>query len=213
MSYVTIIDNRILPLRNDSDCMSVTEDSNSNDRHLIQSALAGDESAYEIIFEKYKRHVALKANRFFQNVTEVEEVVQISFTRAFTELEKFRGDHEFSFRSWLTQITINTCLNQLKTRSAKLEQITDLLSDHECEKLSELKTSSAEEISIQRDLIEKLLSGLTADDRVLLQMLHGEEMRVKEVAKIFGWSAANVRVRAFRARRSLDRIVRRLMER
>ena len=44
-----------------------------------------------------------------------------------------------------------------------------------------------------------------------MEMLYVEEMSVAEVADVFGWSGAKVRVRAFRAKHSLKRILKRFL--
>jgi RNA polymerase sigma-70 factor (ECF subfamily) len=42
-------------------------------------------------------------------------------------------------------------------------------------------------------------------------MLYAEEMSVAEAAEAFGWSRAKVKVRAFRARRALARVLKRFL--
>jgi RNA polymerase sigma-70 factor (ECF subfamily) len=180
------------------------------DRQLVDLTLAGDESAFEIIFERHKRHVAMVAGRYFQSPHEIEEIVQCSFIKAYFELGGFRGLHDFSLVSWLGRITANTCLNVFRTRTRKFE---DHFADiSEVESLAaDLIDKSAEELASQRDLLEKLLASLSVEDRVLLQMLYSEEMSVAEVSEVFEWSRAKVRVRAFRAKHSLKRILKRFL--
>jgi RNA polymerase sigma-70 factor (ECF subfamily) len=182
------------------------------DRQLVDLVLSGDEFAYEHIFERHKRRVAALAGRFFREPQDVEEMIQITFTKAYVQLGNFRGKHEYSLSSWLNRIATNACLNALKKRANRIEDIAAVLSDNEIEMLSEeLRERSAEELLAQRDLLEKLLSTLSADDRVLLQMLYAYEMTVAEAAEVFGWSRAKVKVRAFRARRALNRVLKRFL--
>jgi RNA polymerase sigma-70 factor, ECF subfamily len=127
-------------------------------------------------------------------------------------MRSFRGLHDHSLASWLRRIAVNVCLNRLKTPAAKVDKLTAELSEFEMEAVSaDLKEKSAEELIVQRDLLAKLLGSLNADDRVLLQMLHGQEMSVADIAEIFGWSRAKVKVRAFRARRALNRMLKRFL--
>lgn len=212
MDHITALQKELLILRPDSEKLESADQSERTDRQLVESALAGDESAFEGIFEKHKRRIALIASRFFADPSEIEEMIQISFIRAFNELHNFRGAHDFSLASWLNRIATNACLNRLKTRTTKIETMITAFSDHDLEAFGRnLKEKSAEELIVQRDLLEKILASLGADDRVLLQMLYAQEMSVAEVAKIFGWSRANVKIRAFRARRSLGRVLRKFV--
>jgi RNA polymerase sigma-70 factor (ECF subfamily) len=62
-----------------------------------------------------------------------------------------------------------------------------------------------------RDLAGKLLARLAPEDRMVLTLLHGEEFSSAEIAAHLGWSEVNVRVRALRARRSLQKILKKYL--
>jgi len=182
------------------------------DRQLVDLTLAGDESAYECIFERHKRYVAIVASRYFQCPDQIAEIIQASFTKAYFELASFRGPHDYSFASWLGRITATTCLNILRSHKHKIESQFADLSDPVVETLAvDLVERSAEELSSQRDLLEKLLASISSEDRALLQMLYVDEMTVTEIADVFGWSRGKVKVRAFRARHALRKILKRFM--
>jgi RNA polymerase sigma-70 factor (ECF subfamily) len=182
------------------------------DRQLVELTLAGDESAFECIFGRHKRYVAAIASRYFQCPDEIEEVIQTCFIKAYFDLPNFRGSNDHSLVSWLGRITRNTCLNLLRSRTGKLASSFTDISDSAAEILAaDLKERSAEELTSQRDLLKKLMASLCTEDRALLQMLHAEEMSISEVAKIFGWSRAKVKVKAFRARRQLRKIMKRFL--
>ena len=72
-------------------------------------------------------------------------------------------------------------------------------------------TRHAEKAVIDNDLTEKLLARIPADDRTLLQMLYAEEMSVSEIAEVLGWSKSNVKIRAWRARTALRKVLRKIM--
>jgi RNA polymerase sigma-70 factor (ECF subfamily) len=182
------------------------------DRQLVELTLAGDASAFECIFDRHKRYVAIVASRYFSCPHQIEEVIQASFTKAYFELASFRGANELSLVSWLGRITATTCLNILRSRRYKFDTNHIYLSDDVAETLAvDLVEKSAEELTTQRDLLKKLLASLDAEDRAVLQMLYVEEMTASEIAELFGWSRAKVKVRAFRARHTLRRILRRFL--
>jgi len=56
-----------------------------------------------------------------------------------------------------------------------------------------------------REVVEMMLDSLSAEDRLVIQMLEIEERTVAEICEATGWSSALVRVRAFRARRKLNK--------
>lgn len=188
-------------------------DTQTADCRLIKLVLAGDEIAFEQMFENYKRLVAAIAARYFSRPEQIEEVIQISFARVYFELKNFRGDYDFSLASWLGKITTNICLDILKKQQRKPENLLCELSETEKETLfADLRSGNeTEENLIERDLAEKLLAHLPNADRALLQMLYAEEMSVKQISEITGWSISKIKVRAFRARKSLRKVLRKFL--
>lgn len=184
------------------------------DLRLVELVLAGDETAFENLFDRYKRLVAAIAGRYFSSAEQIEEIIQISFSKAFFELEYFRGNHSFSFASWISRITGNACLDLLRAQKRKQENLWCEFSEQETEVfLSGLfrHQRTAENFVVERDLAEKLLSRLAAEDRAILQMLDAEEMSVREVAEITGWSIPKIKIRAFRARKALRKVLRKFL--
>jgi len=73
------------------------------------------------------------------------------------------------------------------------------------------ENKSVEDLTIDRDLAEKLLSNLRVEDRAILQMLYAEEMSVLEMAKETGWSSSKIKIRAHRARHALNKILKKFV--
>src|SRR2546430_460902 len=88
--------------------------SQSTDDVLVGAAAAGDEGAFEQLFERHRRQVARVASRFFAQREQIEEIIQDSFTKAYFALGSYHGTHAASFRAWLSQIAINCCYDQLR---------------------------------------------------------------------------------------------------
>jgi RNA polymerase sigma-70 factor (ECF subfamily) len=182
------------------------------DRHLVERAAAGDESAFEQIYIRHRRLVARAAMRFFPRPDEVEEMVQISFTKAYFELAKFRGGHEFSLPAWLSRITVNVCLDQLRSRKRRPQDLECELSRSEAEMLERAAAGETSDGSLaNRDLAEKLLAVLSPEDRAVMQMLYAEDMPVADVAEMMGWTRSKVKVRAWRARHTLRGVMKKFL--
>ena len=180
------------------------------DSQLIELVLAGDETAFEQIFDRHKRHVARTAARYFQRPEQIEEIIQIAFAKAFVELPKFRGEHELSLPSWLGRIAANACLDTIRSQKRKPEDLQCELSTGEAETILDLAASgdrSSEESLISRDLSQKLLAHLPHDDRALLHLLYVDEMSVADISGLLGWSVSKVQIRAWRARHSLRKVL------
>lgn len=184
------------------------------DAQLVEAALAGDDAAFEQIFDRHKRFVAFMAARYFRDPAEVEEMVQVAFIKAFAELGAFRGRYGASLPSWLGRIASNACIDHLRSRRRRPEHLCSDLSGDDVGSLlsiADRRALCSEKGVMDRDLADKLLAGLPPDDRALLHMLYVDEMLVAEIASALGWSVSKVKVRAWRARRRLRFILKRFL--
>ncbi|MGC2238857.1 MAG: sigma-70 family RNA polymerase sigma factor [Pyrinomonadaceae bacterium] len=214
MDYTTAWQDEILMSRADEKSAELYVCAEKSDAQLVGLVLAGDETAFENIFDRYKRLVASVAVRYFRRPEQIEEIIQISFTKVYLELKNFNGKHDFSMASWIGRITANACLDILRSQKRKPENLHCELSDAETESLflsAKNNDKTAESAHIQRDLAEKLLASLPAEDRAIMQMLEIEEMSVKEVADVTGWSKSKVKIRAFRSRNALRKILKKYL--
>jgi RNA polymerase sigma-70 factor (ECF subfamily) len=182
------------------------------DARLVALAAAGDEEAFEELFNRHRRRVALIAGRFFRQPEQCEEIVQEAFTKAFFALSDFSNTQEASFAAWLARIAFNACYDELRRMKRRPESTMSNISDEEDAWLKEQLHASdaagnAESSAVARDLAGKLLARLSPEDRLVLVMLDAEGMSVNEIAKLNKWSTSKVKVRAHRARASLRRVL------
>ena len=184
------------------------------DDALVAAAGAGEESAFEQLFERHRRQVARIASRFFAQREQIEDIIQDSFTKAYFALNTYHGTHEASFRAWLTQIAVNTCYDQLRRARRRPEHNVGDFDDHETHEFAgQLRgaRSDVESALVSRDLAVKLLARLSPDDRLVLTLLDVEGFSVAEIAEMTNWSVSKVKVRAHRARAHLRRVVQRFL--
>ncbi|MDX6557434.1 MAG: polymerase sigma-70 factor, subfamily [Blastocatellia bacterium] len=184
------------------------------DDALVAAAGAGDETAFEQLFERHRRQVARIAGRFFPQREQIEEIIQDSFTKAYFALNTYHGTHEASFRAWLTQIAVNTCYDQLRRARRRPEHTVEEFDDQEAHEFAgqfRAAASDVESALVSRDLALKLLARLNADDRLVLMLLDVEGFSVAEIAEMTKWSVSKVKVRAHRARAHLRRAMQRYL--
>jgi RNA polymerase sigma-70 factor (ECF subfamily) len=184
------------------------------DDALVAAAGAGDEAAFEMLFNRHRRQVARIAGRFFSQRDQIEEIIQDSFTKVYFALHTYHGTHEASFRAWLAQITVNSCYDQLRRVRRRPEQALGELTETESQDIkSQLRParSDIEGALVSRDLALKLLARLSTDDRLVLTLLDVEGFSVAEIGEMTGWSVSKVKVRAHRARAHLRRIMRKFL--
>lgn len=156
------------------------------------------------------------AGKFFRQRALVEDAAQESFLKAYTQLSSYSG--RGSFEGWLTRITTNQCINMLRSARRRPESTVSDLTENEDQWLerrladtSVQRHQSGERDLVAADLADKVLSKLSPEDRLVLMAMDGEELSVKDVVEMTGWSESKVKVQAFRARRRMRTAVERLL--
>jgi RNA polymerase sigma-70 factor, ECF subfamily len=185
---------------------------------LVSLARAGSEPAFAEIVRRHSPRVFQIASRFFRQRELVEEAAQEAFLKAYTQLSSYEG--RGSFEGWLARLTTNLCLNMLRSARRRPEaMVADLTGDegewldNQLSDLSAVRHRSSERGLVAADLAEKVLREMSADDRLVLMSLDGDELSIKEVAAMTGWSVAKVKTQAFRARRRMRDAVEALLNR
>src|ERR1700709_2959327 len=84
----------------------------TGDIELVRRALARDEAAFRSTMQSNNRRLYRRARGILRNDSEAEDVVQETYVRAFTNLERFRG--ESSLSTWLARIAMNDGLARLR---------------------------------------------------------------------------------------------------
>src|SRR3979409_214576 len=117
------------------------------DQQLVERAQRGDKHAFELLVSKYQRRLARLLSRFIRDSTEVEDIAQEAFIKAYRALPSFRGDS--AFYTWLYRIGINTAKNYLVAMGRRAPTTTEFDSEEaenfeDGDQLRELKTPAAE---------------------------------------------------------------------
>ena len=204
------------PLSLQSPPQTAAADEPSDAELVARAGDAGDEAAFEELFNRHRRRVALIAGRFFRQREQIEDVVQESFTKAYFALPVFNNSQEGSFAAWLARIAFNACYDELRRIKRRPESSISDVSLEEAAWLKEQLSADAgaydvESTAVARDLAGKLLSRLSPEDRLVLVMLDVEGMTVSEIAESNRWSISKVKVRAHRARARLRRVLERFL--
>ena len=134
------------------------------------------------------------------------------FIKMFQNLHQFSG--KVPLEHWVSRIAINTCLNQIQSEKVRPEIRHADLSEEEAGVVQNLSTSE-EELApdkqlASRQLVEHLLDALKPAERLVMDLLYLQGRSVAEIKEITGWSAALVKVRAFRARQKMKQHLERI---
>ncbi len=141
---------------------------------------------------------------------DVEDVAQEAFIRAYRSLPGYGGRGK-GFRPWLASITVRACYDHWRRVYRRRETpISHLTEEHDKWLDSALAESSVRILEERgaadqaRELLEAGLDRLSAEDRMVMELVYLEGHSGREAAQLLNWSTAKVKVRCFRARRKLE---------
>lgn len=178
---------------------------------MIAAVLKGDAASFEPLVAKYSPRVFATARRYARRESEVDDIAQEVWLKAFEKLGSFRG--EAPFEHWLMRLAVRICYDFLRGHQRNREMTFSELSDSESDWLERQVTQSepnSENADAARQLVARVLEQLSPAARLVITLLEIEERPVKEIAKLTGWSVPLVKVRAFRARAEMRKVLSRI---
>ena len=182
------------------------------DRELIAAVLKGETASFEPLVKKYQSRIFAMARRYARRESEVEDIVQEVFIKAFQKLHSYRA--EAPFEHWLMRLSVRTCYDFLRNHQRNRESAFTDMTDQETDWLERFAAdpdTAVETADAARDLVERVLSQLPASARLILTLLEIEERSVKEISELTGWSISLVKIRAFRARAAMRKCLAKMM--
>jgi RNA polymerase sigma-70 factor (ECF subfamily) len=177
------------------------------DQQLVERAQRGDKKAFELLVSKYQRKLARLLSRFIRDSTEVEDVTQEAFIKAYRALPAFRGDS--AFYTWLYRIGINTAKNYLVAMGRRAPTTTEIDSEEaesfeDGDQLRDLNTPENELASRQiADTVNQTLGELPEELRTAITLREIEGLSYEDIANIMNCPIGTVRSRIFRAREAI----------
>src|SRR6201993_3612860 len=181
---------------------------------LVQAALRHDEEAARELVRRLYPLVAKMVRSHRPRRTAEEDLCQMIFIKIFQKLSQFSGKVPLEHR--VSRIAVNTCLSQIESERVRPEVRHADLSTEEQAVIENLATTSEELAPDQRfasrQLVEHLLAALKPVERLAIDLLYLQGRSVEEIRKITGWSAALIKVRAFRARQRMKQQLAKISE-
>jgi RNA polymerase sigma-70 factor (ECF subfamily) len=187
----------------------------SIDQDLVARVQAGDKSAFDLLVRKYQNKIAKLISRYVYDHSEVEDVTQETFIKAYRAISGFRG--ESAFYTWLYRIAINTAKNYLVSQGRRLPN-SGLNSDEaeaneESGNLREIATP--EHSALTGEIAETVISAMRAlpeDLRTAITLREIDGLSYDEIAAVMDCPIGTVRSRIFRAREAIDKELKPLLE-
>jgi RNA polymerase sigma-70 factor (ECF subfamily) len=173
-----------------------------DDAGLVTEARAGRDDAFAELVRRHKQRVFAAASRYARDDHQVDDIAQEIFVRAYRNLGQFRGDAPFEH--WLSKIIVSACYDFLRKERRVREQVS---LDAAVREFPDETAECAIAAGRAREFLAWGMRKLSAADQLILTLCELEERPVREVARLTDWSESNVKVRAFRARQNLKKIL------
>jgi RNA polymerase sigma-70 factor (ECF subfamily) len=174
-----------------------------DDDLLLQRWRDGDLASGNFLFDRHFDSV----RRFFRNkawANDVEDLIQRTFAACVEARDRFRGDS--SFRTFLFAVARNQLHKYLRDRASQDNRIDPDLGVSSVQALG-MSPSSAVSAREKHALLLDALQKIPVEQQVMLELFYWEQLPGPEIAKVFEISPTTVRTRLFRARQSLETVL------
>jgi RNA polymerase sigma-70 factor, ECF subfamily len=178
------------------------------DQQLVERVQRGDKRAYDLLVLKYQHRIVSLVSRYMRDQSEVLDVTQEAFIKAYRALPGFRGDS--AFYTWLYRIAINTAKNYLVSRSRRPpdSDIDVDQGDYQGESLA-LSDIEGPENRLEADQLEavvyKAIDDLPEELKIAVTLREFDGLSYEEIAGVMDCPVGTVRSRIFRAREAIEK--------
>jgi len=186
------------------------------DQKLVEKSQKGDKQAFGILVEKYQMKLHRLISRMVRDQSEIDDIVQDSFIKAYRAINNFRGDS--AFYTWLYRIGINTAKNHLVSLGRRPKAL-DSIEIEEIENFddaSELKNRETPETVMMSNQIavtvNNAIDHLPNELKEAISMRELDGLSYEEISEIMGCPIGTVRSRIFRAREAISEKLKPLIE-
>ena len=170
-------------------------------------------AARQLVEQLYPQVIRIVRSHLPRRVAE-EDLSQEIFLKMFTRLDQYQG--AVPFPHWVSRIAVTTCIDQLRAQKRRPEFRWADLPEEQANMLDNVVTDQRDtapgEALAARELVEKLLAQLKPEDQMIVRMLDLEQKSLAEISAITGWNQTLIKVRAFRARRKLQKFFKDLQQ-
>jgi RNA polymerase sigma factor (sigma-70 family) len=172
------------------------------DKNCIQRVLNGETNEFRQLITKYKDMAYSIAISVIKDEFYAEEILQVSFLKAYDKLNTFNGESKFS--TWLYRIVINESFKLLKKQKIELLDFVDTPPENSNETYTSILKL---EVDDQKYYINEALKKISSKESLVLRLFYLEENSIEEICDITGWSDSNIKVILHRARINLKFIL------
>ncbi|KEQ22151.1 RNA polymerase sigma factor SigW [Paenibacillus tyrfis] len=179
---------------------------NQMDTRLAKLARSGDRAAFAELVELYKDKIYHLAYRMLHNRHEAEEIVQETFLRVYTNLERY--DEQQKFSTWIYRIGTNLCIDRLRKRKINYSLDAEMSDGEGSDWYSALP--SREEtpdnqvvLSETQEQIRDSIKTLPEKYRAVVILRYLQDLSLQEISDVLAMPVTTIKTRLHRGREFL----------
>jgi RNA polymerase sigma-70 factor (ECF subfamily) len=185
--------------------------SSREDNVLVEEAMDGSESAYTALVSKYRRGLSFHIAKMISDQSKVEDLVQETFVKAFTNIQRYHKGYAFS--TWLYRIGTNHTIDYLRKKKLQTLSIDEPVGSGEGEMKMQLPDHSTQTDrgiirSERQQMVRDAIESLPSKYREVIKLRHMQEMSYQEIVEVTGRPLGTVKAHLFRAREMLYKALR-----
>ena len=180
---------------------------NVSDRELVERVKRGERKAFDLLMLKYQHRIAKLIARYVQDPSEVLDVAQEAFLKAYRAIPRFRGDS--AFYTWMYRIAINTAKNHLAAQARRpRDSGVDVTDAEQFDGATDLKEYiTPEGLALTEEIQQTVIAAIEAlpeDLKVAITLRELEGLSYEDIARVMECPIGTVRSRIFRAREAIN---------
>jgi len=164
----------------------------AEETELVERLKQGEPRAIDEVVRRYQNPLYSFILRMVENRATADDIFQETWVRVIRHIGSFRGDARFS--TWLFQIALNQCRNELRKRSRR--NFVDI--DDVSESLATDPDVDGERMLLAAQ-VQKFLASLPVKMREVLVLRYYHDKSEQEIAAVIGKPAGTVKSRLHRA--------------
>ncbi|HYD49542.1 MAG TPA: RNA polymerase sigma factor [Terriglobales bacterium] len=170
-----------------------------SDQNLVDAVRRGDIARFELLMRRYNQRVYRSVRAVLRNESEIEEVLQEAWVRAFTHLDQFAG--RASFSTWLIRIALHEAYRRMK-KQTRLTDMSSVAERLEAAEAPPERTVFEQELRV---FLERAIDRLPESFRAVVMLRDVEGLTTLETAEALEIPLDTAKTRLHRARAQLRR--------
>ena len=150
------------------------------------------EKRLTVLMNEYGDSVLRMCCIYLRDYQLAEDMAQETFLRVYQHYGDF--NNRSSLKTWILQIAINLCRNQMRTRWWKSRSRTEI---------GEIQTNEYEDSFLEREMILEEIGKLPPKYKEVILLYYYQELTITEIAEVIGEKESTVKARLVRARNKL----------